>query len=198
MVVLFACSTLLDFKKKLYGTFLWMGFNCLKATATSRRQFTFYHSVPRNSWYSLYRPRKDERLSRPWSYPVVLNTGLLDWESSTLNTRLLLLNLCKICEKYQLNEVHARGTFAVCPCVNMEHPTHAFKQYEKLAKYQRLERKLYKSENELKSTKESRVKPNWKVKGKTLFITKCIHNIHYLITKNIVNAVMNINSVDLV
>ena len=31
-------------KKKLYGPFLlWMGFNCLKATATSRRQFTFYH-----------------------------------------------------------------------------------------------------------------------------------------------------------
>ena len=26
--------------KKLYGPFLWMGFNCLKATAT------FYHSVP--------------------------------------------------------------------------------------------------------------------------------------------------------
>ena len=21
-------------------------------------------------WYSLYRPRKDERLSRPWSHPV--------------------------------------------------------------------------------------------------------------------------------
>ena len=29
-----------------------MGFNCLKATATSRRQFTFYHSVLRNSWTS--------------------------------------------------------------------------------------------------------------------------------------------------
>ena len=29
-------------KKKLYGLFLWMGFNCLKARATSRRQFTFY------------------------------------------------------------------------------------------------------------------------------------------------------------
>ena len=28
---------------KLYGPFLWMGFNCLKARATSRRQFTFYH-----------------------------------------------------------------------------------------------------------------------------------------------------------
>ena len=61
-----------------------MGFNCLKATATSRRQVTFYHSVPRNSWYSFYRPRKDERLSRPCSHPVVLNMGLLDWESSTL------------------------------------------------------------------------------------------------------------------
>ena len=32
----------LNFKKKLYGPFLWMGFNCLKARATSRRQFTFY------------------------------------------------------------------------------------------------------------------------------------------------------------
>ena len=37
-------------------------------------------------WYSLYRPRKDERLSRPWSHPMVLNTGLLDWESSALTT----------------------------------------------------------------------------------------------------------------
>ena len=27
-------------KKKLYGPFLCMGFNCLKARATSRRQFT--------------------------------------------------------------------------------------------------------------------------------------------------------------
>ena len=33
----------LDIKKKLYGPFLWMGFNCLTARATSRRQFTFYH-----------------------------------------------------------------------------------------------------------------------------------------------------------
>ena len=29
-------------KKKLYGPFLWMGFNCLKARATSRRQFMIY------------------------------------------------------------------------------------------------------------------------------------------------------------
>ena len=80
-----------DLKKKLYGPFLlWMGFNCLKATATLRRQFTFYHSVPRNSWYSFYRPRKGKRLSRPWSHPVVLITVPLDWESSTLTTRPLL------------------------------------------------------------------------------------------------------------
>ena len=30
-------------KKQLYGPFLWMGFNCLKARATSKWQFTFYH-----------------------------------------------------------------------------------------------------------------------------------------------------------
>ena len=67
-----------------------MRFNCLKATTTSRRQFTFCHSVPRNSWYSFYQPRKDERLSWPWSHPVVLYMGLLDWESSALTTRSLL------------------------------------------------------------------------------------------------------------
>ena len=53
-----------------------MGFNCLKARVTSRRQFTF----PRNLWYSFYRPQKDERLSRPWIHPVILKMGPLDWE----------------------------------------------------------------------------------------------------------------------
>ena len=42
-----------------------MGFNCLRARATSRRQFTFYHLVQRNFWYWFYQPRKDERLSQP-------------------------------------------------------------------------------------------------------------------------------------
>ena len=37
-----------------------------------------------------YQPQKDERLSWPWSHPVVLNTGPLDWESSALTTRPLL------------------------------------------------------------------------------------------------------------
>ena len=75
-------------KKKLHGPFLWMGFNCLKARATSRRLFTFYHYVPRNCWYSLYWPWKDERLSQPWSHPVALNTGPLDWESLNVLTHL--------------------------------------------------------------------------------------------------------------
>ena len=51
---------------------------------TMRRQVSFYYKVPRNSWYSIDRPRKDETLRRPWSYPVVLNTGPLDWESIAL------------------------------------------------------------------------------------------------------------------
>ena len=56
----------------------------------------FYHSVPRNSWYSFYRPRKNERLSRPWSHPLVLDTGHLDWESSALTTRPLLHELISL------------------------------------------------------------------------------------------------------
>ena len=82
-------------KKKLYSPFLWMGFNYPKARATLRREFTFYHLVPINSWYSFYRPRKYERLSWPWSHPVVLNTGPLDGEFSTLTTRPLLYKLFK-------------------------------------------------------------------------------------------------------
>ena len=76
--------------KKLYGPFLWTKFHCLKARVTSRRQFTFYLLVSRNSWYSIYPPQKDERLSRPWSHLVVLNTGPLSWESSALTTTPLL------------------------------------------------------------------------------------------------------------
>ena len=58
--------------------------------ATTKRQFAFYYSVSRSSWYSTDRPRKDERLSWPWSHPVVFNPGPLDRESSALTTRPLL------------------------------------------------------------------------------------------------------------
>ena len=34
-----------------------------------------------------YRLRKDERLSRPWSYLVVLSMGPMNWESSALTSR---------------------------------------------------------------------------------------------------------------
>ena len=43
-----------------------------------------------------YRPRKDEKLSRPWSNPVVLNTGPLDWESSWIGNHWCKLNLLQI------------------------------------------------------------------------------------------------------
>ena len=49
--------------------FLWMGFNCLKARATLRRQFTFYHKspeIPGTHFIEL------GRMSRPWSHPVVV------------------------------------------------------------------------------------------------------------------------------
>ena len=35
---------------------------------TTMRQFTFYHKVPRNTWYSFDRPQKDERLIPPSSH----------------------------------------------------------------------------------------------------------------------------------
>ena len=55
--------------------------------ATTRKQFTFYHSVLKNSWYPFDQPRKDERLTRPWSRTVVFNTVPLDCGSSALTNR---------------------------------------------------------------------------------------------------------------
>ena len=86
-------SNVINRKKKLYGPFLWMGFNCLKATATSRRQFTFYHSVPRNSWYSFYRPRKDERLSQPWNHDEASLKASLTVENLNNNLNSLKLDI---------------------------------------------------------------------------------------------------------
>ena len=75
--------------------------------ATTRRQFTFYHSVPKNSWYPFDQPRKDERLTRPWSHTVVLNTGPLDWESSNpIVFSLLIFNESEICRIRETNIVN--------------------------------------------------------------------------------------------
>ena len=52
--------------------------------ATARRQFTFYNSATRTSWYLFNRLRKNERLSWPWSHPAVLNLGSLDSNQAPL------------------------------------------------------------------------------------------------------------------
>ena len=147
------------FKKKLYGPLLWVGFNCLKARATSRRQFTFYHSVPRNSWYWCYGSRKDERLNQSWNHPVVLNTGPLEWESNALTTRPLLLAFCKtglkwsylwlfdilgklhVEEKHLLNEFFITFHLIICPCFSILLLILYFKFGSKIHKYLSCQRK---------------------------------------------------------
>ena len=63
--------------KKLYGPFLWKGFNCLKATEPLRGSslllMTKFSEIPSTHLI------EDGRLSRPGSRPAVLNTGPLDW-----------------------------------------------------------------------------------------------------------------------
>ena len=54
---------------------------------------------------------EDERLSRPWSHPAVLNTGPLDWESSALTTRPLLHKERKI---GGTNIIQQHYTFQLC------------------------------------------------------------------------------------
>ena len=78
------------------ASFLWAGFNCLKDRATLRKQFTFLPLSSQKFLYSFYQPGKDERLSQPWSYPLVLNTGPLDYESSALTTRPLVTLFLRI------------------------------------------------------------------------------------------------------
>ena len=63
--------------------------------ATARRQFNFYNSVPRSSWYLFNRPRKDKMLIRSRKHPLVLNPGSLEWESSALTARLFPNNVFK-------------------------------------------------------------------------------------------------------
>ena len=50
--------------------------------------------VSRSCWYSIDPSRKDQRLSWPWSHPVVLKLWPLDWESSALSTRPLHVSSC--------------------------------------------------------------------------------------------------------
>ena len=77
-----------NLEKKLYGSFFMDGVQLSQGyRATTRRQFTFYHSVLGSSWYPTDRPRKDERLSWPcWSHQVLNPRPPLDWEFIALTT----------------------------------------------------------------------------------------------------------------
>ena len=56
---------------------------------------------------------KDERLNRPWSHPVLLNTEPLDWKSSTLTTRPLLDETWK--REKKISYIHTNLTTRVWP-----------------------------------------------------------------------------------
>ena len=77
-----------------------MGLNCLKVAEPLLGDSLLFTAKSPGVPYTFDRPRKDERLSRPWIHPVVLNPGPLSWEPSALmqhlNTTLLVLtnSLC--------------------------------------------------------------------------------------------------------
>ena len=66
-----------------------MRFNCLNATKPLGGDSLLFASKSPE----IPGTQKDESLYSPWSQPVVLNLGPLDWESSTLTTRPLHLLL---------------------------------------------------------------------------------------------------------
>ena len=100
-----------------------MGSNCLKAKATSRRQFSFTSKVPENPGIPFCWPRKDKKLSHPWSHPVVLSMGPLDWESRALTTRPLLLISFYI-SRYHFSQSF-RTSFNIIGCPLTERPKSA-------------------------------------------------------------------------
>ena len=80
------------FLKRNFATpFCEWGSTASRLQSHCKETVSFYHSVPRTSWHSFSRPRKDQRLSWPWSRSAVLNMGPLNWESRTLTTRPLLV-----------------------------------------------------------------------------------------------------------
>ena len=70
---------------KLYGSFLWMGFNCFKVQCWYENSVYFLPLSTQKIlvliWLTLDRWKA---VIRPWSHQVVLNLGPLDWESSAL------------------------------------------------------------------------------------------------------------------
>ena len=79
-----------QYYKKIFMTPFY-GWGSTISRLQSHYEETVYHSVLRSTLYSTDQPWKDERLRWPWSHLVVLNPGSLDWGSSALTTRLLIL-----------------------------------------------------------------------------------------------------------
>ena len=73
--------------KKKYGHFFMGGVQDYHAT--KRRQCTFYHWVPMSFGYSFDRPRKDERLSVPWSHDTQWKNMLKVTNQDTTNLKQL-------------------------------------------------------------------------------------------------------------
>ena len=83
---------------------LWIEFKCLKA-AESQWGLIFNKKVPRNSWYSLDWPLKDERLMQFSSCLMVLNIGPLVRQTCAPTTRPLLHWLCILLPVFCLAEI---------------------------------------------------------------------------------------------
>ena len=76
--------------EKLYGPFLWMGLNYLKATEPLRGDSLFLtNQSPGVPGTHLIDFRRMKECSLSWSHPVVLNLGRLDWETSTLTITII-------------------------------------------------------------------------------------------------------------
>ena len=72
---------------------LWMGSTVSRLEPLQGGSLLFTTKLPEIPGTYLINLGKHERLSQPWSHPVVLNMGPLVWESSALTTRPLLLVL---------------------------------------------------------------------------------------------------------
>ena len=76
--------------EKLYDPILWMWFNCLKATKPLRGDSLLFTTQPPGvRGTHLIDLGRMKGCGLPWSHPAVLNSGLLDRETSTLTTMII-------------------------------------------------------------------------------------------------------------
>ena len=88
-------SVLILKKKTLWSLFIY-GFNCLKARATSRRKFNFFPQSSQKSQVPILLTLEEWMAESTLEPPSgFLSMGPLDWESSTLTNRPLLLLMQK-------------------------------------------------------------------------------------------------------